>query len=196
MLWKKDYVNLRISSKQIQKDMKATFFIYSLIACLLVGTPMIVSAQLKLDRYVIASTGNDTTVGSLSISYTVGELAAIATVKSLNGRLVLTQGFQQHDDVLLNIDEELKIILDYTIAPNPFQRFVQVKLSTDKPIELELAVYNLLGQETPIPAQRKKVAGTWETEFDLERVPEGYYMLALKNKDGAVLRTFSIQKID
>lgn len=171
-------------------------FLSSLLCCLIMGLPLRSTAQLKLDRYVMAAAGNDTTVGSLNISYTVGELAAITTVTSLNGTLVLTQGFQQHDDILLNIDEELKIILDYTIAPNPASRFVQVKLSTDKPIELELAVYNMLGQNTPIPAQRKKVAGIWETEFDLERVPEGYYMLALKNKEGAILRTFNIQKVD
>lgn len=171
-------------------------YLTSLICCVLMSSPLFMSAQLKLDRYVIAAAGNDTTVGSLNISYTVGELAAITTVTSLNGTLVLTQGFQQHDDILLSVDEELKIILDYTIAPNPSDRFVKVKLSTDKPIELELAIYNMLGQGTPIPAQRNKVAGIWETEFDLERVPEGYYMLALKNKDGAILRTFNIQKID
>ena len=164
------------------------------ISCLCI--PQLLHAQLKLDRYVIAASGNDTTVGSLNISYTVGELAAITTVTSLNGSLILTQGFQQHDDILLDIDDDLKIILDYTIAPNPFKRYVNVKLSTDKPIELELAIYNLLGQETPIPVQRQKVGGVWETQFDLDRVPEGYYMLALKNKDGAILRTFNIQKID
>lgn len=175
--------------------MNRTYFT-SLLCCFCLLSPLMMTAQLKLDRHVIAATGNDTTVGNLSISYTVGELAAITTVTSLNGTLVLTQGFQQHDDVLLSIEDDLKIILDYTIAPNPSKRFVQVKLSTDKLIEIELAIYNLLGQETPIPVQRQKVAGVWETEFDLESVPEGYYMLALKNKDGAILRTFNIQKHD
>lgn len=173
--------------------MKKIIFLF---AFALICLPQILKAQLKLDRYVIAASGNDTTVGNLSISYTVGELAAITTVTSLNGTLILTQGFQQHDDILLDVDDDLKIILDYSIAPNPFQRYVNVKLSTDQPIELELAVYNLLGQETPIPSQIHRVAGVWETQFDLEKVPEGYYMLALKNKDGAVLRTFNIQKVD
>ena len=49
--------------------------------------------QVSIERYVIAPLGHYDTGGTLSLSYTVGE-PAVTTLLSINGTLILTQGFQ------------------------------------------------------------------------------------------------------
>jgi hypothetical protein len=152
-------------------------------------------AQIELDHYVIASMGGHSFDSTLSVSYTVGQIE-VATLTSNNGSLVLTQGFQQPEMLGVNIDDELEVVLNYQIYPNPTARILNVKITTDRTVELELSMANLLGQPIGIPAQKQKVNGEWEARFDLEGAAEGYYFLLLRNEAGELAGSWKIHKLN
>lgn len=151
-------------------------------------------AQLSLDRQVLGSTGNFSTVSNVSLSSTVGE-AVVAT--AISGSIVLTQGFQQPDGTTsVGIADDLRLSVQYTVAPNPTQDIVRVELTTDKPITIGLVLMDVRGRRVPVPEQEIRVNGTKSTELDLQALADGVYTLALKDEAGNIFRTFKIQRIN
>lgn len=161
---------------------------------LLWSLPVSISAQVSLDRQVIGSTGNFSTVSTVSLSSTVGE-AVVAT--AVSGSIVLTQGFQQPDGTTsVGIADDLRLLVRYTIAPNPTQDIVRVELTTDKPITISLLLMDVRGRRVPVPEQEVQVNGTESTEIDLGPLADGVYTLALKDEGGNIFRTFKVKKVN
>lgn len=163
---------------------------FLLLCCL----PVWLSAQVSLDRQVIGSTGNFSTVSNISLSSTVGE-SVVAT--AVSGSIVLTQGFQQPDGTnSVGIEDDLRLLVRYTVAPNPTQDIVRVELSTDKPITIGLVLMDVRGRRVPVPEQKIHVNGTESTEIDLQPLADGLYTLALIDEGGNTFRTFKVKKIN
>ena len=93
--------------------MKRISILISLLTFCLLGT----QAQIKLERQVIASTGNYSTSANLRLSSTAGEAASTSLI---NGSFRLTQGFQQPTtDEITDIDVSEALLVNYQIYPNP-----------------------------------------------------------------------------
>ncbi len=152
-------------------------------------------AQVELDHFVITPLGGHSFDSTFSVSYTMGQVE-VQTLVSNNGTLILTQGFQQPEMLGVGVDDELEILVNYQIYPNPTPGIVHVKLTTNRLVDLQLEMVNLLGQPIGIPAQHQKVTGDWETSFDLEGAASGYYFLMLRNEQGEIAGAWKVHKLD
>ena len=162
-----------------------------LICCLFLSS--ISFAQTTLERQVIGSAGSYATSGDISVSATVGETA---TETAISGTLILTQGFQQpNQEDFVGIEDEWNIIVDYNIFPNPTADKLIIELNTDKRIDLNFDLYDLRGRATPVDRISQQIQGKVKTEMNLTSLAEGTYLLSLSNKDGKVIKSFRIQKI-
>ncbi|MFK7923412.1 MAG: T9SS type A sorting domain-containing protein [Bacteroidia bacterium] len=169
-----------------------------LFTILSLGVFASVNAQLEIEHYAIVPMGGHSYSSDsvFSMSYTIGQVE-VKTLTANSGSLILTQGFQQPE--LINntsIKDDLNVLLDYQLYPNPTDRFLTVKLTTDKVVDLQLELVNILGQPIGIPVQKKKVQGVWEAQFDLEGTAEGYYLLMLRYGDGQIGGAWKVHRLD
>jgi hypothetical protein len=99
-------------------------------------------AQLVLNRQVVASSGGSGTVSNIQFDYTLGE-AAVMTFT--NGKLVLTQGFNQ-PEIFPALPPGTDPVKNYIIYPNPAATTLKIQfdLFTDAQVTFEL--FNSAGQ--------------------------------------------------
>lgn len=118
---------------------------------------------------VIASAGGSGTVGGITISWTLGELA-VTTLKS--GDLTVTQGFHQPPLGTTSVDERPKLHLDLAAHPNPAASYLTVRLPIVQTSGTFLLI-DLLGRTllSTVPT-----AGTTEMGLDLNGISEGTYV--------------------
>lgn len=153
-------------------------------------------AQLSLDRQVFATAGDTARAGSLRLFFTIGE-PMTTTLYSLNGTIIVTQGFQQPTkSEALSVEDEFNIHVKYNIFPNPTADILTIELETDKPVELEIGMFDLRGREIGIAAQTLRVIRSEEVDLDLRSVADGVYTLMVKDVgNDRVVKMFKIQKI-
>jgi hypothetical protein len=65
--------------------------------------------------------------------------------------------------------------------PNPFNPVTVIEYSIPKSSELEISVYNLLGQRVQILFSGKQEAGSHKVEFDGTELPSGIYLYQIKS---------------
>lgn len=148
-----------------------------------------------LSRVLVSAMGGFSEVGGLSLQYSVGE-PVITTVVGNNGNLVVTQGFQQENLYPVSIEDGVYAMLDLQYWPNPASTVLNLKVSSDKLVEMNAGIYDLLGRPTGIPVQNMRVQAPAEAEFDIEPLAEGNYFLILKTEEGRILHSIKIQKIN
>ncbi|MEN8157055.1 MAG: T9SS type A sorting domain-containing protein [Bacteroidota bacterium] len=84
-----------------------------------------------------------------------------------------------------------KIILKQNF-PNPFHNETFVTYTLEKPAEIELAVYNQLGQEVAMPDRGLKPAGSHTIKFDATGLAAGVYYYRLKTGGSVQARKMSL----
>lgn len=159
---------------------------------LLIAAIATVNAQ-SLERQVIASTGGYSEANGVSLSFTVGE-PVIET--AVSGSIVLTQGFQQPDDITTGINDKPSVTVNYTVFPNPTANSIQIDLQSDKNVEVELALYDIQGQRISMFDKSTRIEGTAHEEMDLSSLAAAQYILVLSDTEGKPLKNFKVQKID
>ena len=151
-----------------------------------------------LERSVFATMGAANTQNGVELSYTVGE-PFVRTAVTLSGALVLTQGFQQPDELsneLVFIDGPVLAELTYEVFPNPTPDRLYVRLTSTRPLRLAVTVYDLQGRETPVAAQPMMVSSQpTQAMLDLSPVTDGIYLLAILHEDGRLIKTFRIERL-
>jgi len=102
----------------------------------------------------------------------------------------------------ISIDEErsTKIVFFVSRAePNPFQDQVKIKYGLPKSADVQISIYNLLGQEVRALLNEKKKAGiyyaTWDGRSNTgNELPAGIYFVRLKS--GAYYEIIKIAKLE
>ncbi|MDX2001958.1 MAG: T9SS type A sorting domain-containing protein [Chitinophagales bacterium] len=155
------------------------------------GAAVAANAQ-SLERQVIGAAGGYDVAGGVSLSYTVGE-PIVET--AISGSIILTQGFQQPDDLGVGI-KEVSINVEYTVFPNPTDDILFVDLKSDKPADVKLTFFNIAGQQMEYLTQAVTVNGKTRLQFSLKDLAAGQYILVLNDKAGNPLRNFKIQKLN
>ena len=152
-------------------------------------------SQLSLDRQVIGTTGGYGQVGTLSLSYTMGEMST-KTAITTNGMLILTQGFQQPDTgFFVGIEKPIAFPVEYTIYPNPTSGVLRVDLTTDRIATVIMDVHDMRGRKTSVPLQNIRFEGTRTTIFNLEALADGFYLFNFRNEKGELIKTEKVQKV-
>jgi hypothetical protein len=143
------------------------------------------SAQVAQERWVIATSGGQSSSGSLSLSWTLGE--PMTETYNASG-LTVSQGFQQG---ALNTTgtHDASLFYEVTVFPNPTSQTLYVTApDADSPLLAELVGLNgtvLWSQQLAHPIEKSPIP--------VAMLPEATYFLVLRNDDG-MSTTFKIQK--
>lgn len=173
ILFISSFITLKILSQ-----MKSIILIHLLLLMMITAT-----AQLRLERQVIGSSGTKLQFGSLSQDFTVGE-PVISTLTNID--LILSQGFHQGN---LGPANSLQPLLDQgelTIYPQPAQTVLFIRLSTSFPTAIRIDVYDLLGRQmlgkrNALPAHQS------EMQLEIRDLNAGAYVLRLTDLEGRLV---------
>ena len=132
----------------------------------------------KVERSVIASSGEQSTNSWVIVEWTLGE-PVVETV--MNDEVILTQGFQQgtwySDTTSIKTYLENFAVKTY---PNPATDYLYVQIDTDKPFFGEVALYDINGK----PVMKK----TLDPNSKKEKIELGYlaktqYLLVVQDEN-------------
>lgn len=143
-----------------------------------------------IDRPTLSSGGLDYLInGSISVQSTLGE-TVIETVKIGNTRL--TQGFQQHDQVIkLPAGRGAATLTDLLVFPNPAINQVNVKFNMIEPAMVKVTLYNKSGK---VVASAMQFCSTGLQEIPLLfSLPSGLYVLDISYKGYSVTTKILVQ---
>jgi hypothetical protein len=149
-----------------------------------------------LSPQVIASAGNYVSAGGISLSYTVGELAAIQTFTSANDSIILTQGFQQPNDIvsgLINIEKGE--VGSFSVYPIPAYTTIWYGYQFNEPGKAEVSMFNILGQRMDYSLSENYTSGKLIHSFDCTSYASGNYMLSVKFTKATGQETILTKKI-
>ena len=136
------------------------------------------SAQ-TLSPSVIASSGNYASGGGFSLSYTVGELAAVQTFSA--GNHILTQGFQQPNDILNGLlDIEKGADGAFSVYPVPAQTTLWYGYEFNEAGKVEVSLFNIIGQKMDYSFTETYDNGKLIHNFDCSTYASGAYILSVK----------------
>lgn len=147
----------------------------------------------SLSPTVIASGGNYTAAGGYSLSYTVGEMAAITTVTSSNGATILTQGFQQPNDIINGLlDVEKEGDLSFSVYPNPTTDQLWFGYEFSQSGKVEVTLFNVVGQKLNYTLNESYDNGKVVHHFDCTSYAAGDYVMSVKfTSDKGASKTIS-----
>ena len=135
----------------------------------------VIKAQIA-DRQTVASSGDYFVLNpSYTFQCTIGE-AVVQTLQA--GPVVLTQGFQQPDQLIKLPIPSGGVPSDVTVYPNPAVDQVKVQFNLDAPLWIKLVLVNNAGQivrQLPLSYYQ---AGLHEVPFDFH-LASGLYLLTL-----------------
>lgn len=69
--------------------------------------------------------------------------------------------------------------------PNPFQTQTSVSMQVDRPMRIQLSIYNVLGQKVTTLANSFHRSGTYTYVFDANGLPSGIYLLRAESESTA-----------
>lgn len=140
---------------------------------------------------VLASGGRYASAGGYSVSYTVGEMAAVSTLTA-SGR-TLTQGFQQPNDILIGIlDAEKTAEGTFAVYPNP--AVDKLWLGYEFPKDGEVAIYltTVTGQSLGAVLKETYESGKVLHPLDCTAFAAGDYLITANyTAAGGQLRQFT-----
>jgi hypothetical protein len=165
---------------------KITFLIMLAIAGL--------SAQSQtLSPTVISSSGGFFTSSNAMLSATVAEMTMVQTFTSSGN--ILTQGFQQPEDLSVGINEIPVASGDLLIYPNPTNGSFTLSFQNNNSSETSIMIYNLAGQLV-LEKQVSQSAGLNTINFDISTYSQGMYILQLVTNNAKGEKNLSYHKIN
>lgn len=178
-------VNLN-SINTISGNMKKLFCVLCTITCAVSFS----SAQ-TLSPAVLSSAGGIGKTDNVSVEWTLGQSAVETAVTNDN---IITQGFHQGDLRIVDIEtpnETLASSFHISVAPNPVQSVLTVRLQSDNDSKLLLNLSDMNGQHL----LGVEASSTDTQDIDMSTLSQGYYILSVKTKQGDVVKTYKISKI-
>jgi len=134
---------------------------------------------------VMSTLGGGSTVGTMSISYTVGE-AVVSTIE--NNAIKLNQGFHQPRYVLTAIKETFPEGA-VKVFPNPTTSILEVQLEGIALENIQISLTDVAGRNI---ATSKIHSMHWQT--DISNLADGYYVLTVSDIKNLKSNSFKIFK--
>lgn len=154
--------------------------------------PAAVFAQ-SLSPTVISSSGGYYASANTSLSFTVAEMTMVQTFSSSSN--ILTQGFQQPEDMVVNIPETPGSTEDMMIFPNPTNGQFNLTFSSNSIENNIIKLYDLLGQVV-LTKDVSQLTGMNTVSFDISNLSQGIYMIQLITMNAQGERQTNISKIN
>ncbi len=131
----------------------------------------------SLSPEVIASAGGYASVGGVSLSYTVGEMAMVETFTNAN--TILTQGFHQPEMNITRILEADRTDFgSFAVYPNPATTEVFFGYEFPQEGRVEVTLYNNLGQVVQnVFKDDEYSSGKTINSFNCSLLAAGNYMM-------------------
>ena len=110
-----------------------------------------------------------------------GWYTALVSVKDEHGAVGQLQ-FTVYVDFVTGVEPIPGIPTEFTLSqnyPNPFNPVTIIRYALPQASEVNLTVYNLLGQEIEILVNEHQPIGTYEVSFDASILPSGIYFYRL-----------------
>lgn len=140
----------------------------------------------QLMQQVIGSTGSSASAGGYNLAYTVGEIA-VSTAISPN--LILTQGFHQPHEQLVNINTPNGHTVLIRLFPNPTDGMVSLTLSGGSVSDKEhfsFAIFDILGRKLLV-STLAEFGDNLAAEIDFRPFTAGlYYVQVLDASENAI----------
>ena len=147
---------------------------------------MILSVMGLSAQSVIVPFGGDATDGSVTVSYTVGQVAVQA---NSDGGTTIYEGVQQPYEIqIIGIDDYPGITLNAMVYPNPTVENVQLTMNNEQ-LEGEVRVFDMNGKFLFV----KKIEGE-NTEIPMSDLSAGTYFVNVVSGT-QVLKTFKVIKL-
>jgi hypothetical protein len=135
-----------------------------------------ISLNAQVTQEVIASSGGYNVNGNVSLSWTLGE-TIVPTLKSPDGALVLSHGFQQKL-LVTAVEETIYDLVKIKVFPNPVTEAVNIQF--DAPLEEEISLDILDSQGKLIKTDIIEPASTVK-EINMQDVAGGIYYIRLSS---------------
>ncbi len=145
----------------------------------------------SLSPTVVASAGDYFDNGTVSISFTVGEVA-VTTLEA--GDVILTQGFQQPFELDVTAVDDQEISWSVKTYPNPVKENLHVKFTLEKPDDFTVVVMDLTGKKVFIKKYTQVRSGEVK-DIDFQNFAPGIYLISLTSEDKSVRKIYKVQKV-
>jgi len=165
--------------------------IISLFYAVMLFTGML-QAQ-TLSPTVISSSGGFYTSANAMLSFTVAEMTMVQTFTTAGN--ILTQGFQQPEDMSVSIQETPTVSGVIMIYPNPTIGNFTLSYVSNENAETTINLYNIVGQVV-LSKSVSQVKGLNTVNFDISSFSQGIYMLELTLTSAKGDKKATYQKIN
>ena len=145
----------------------------------------------SLSPTVIASAGDYFDNGTVSISFTVGEVA-VTTLEA--GDVILTQGFQQPFELDVTGVKDQEISWSVRTYPNPVKENLHVKFTLESPEGFTIVVMDLTGKKVFIKKYDQVQPGEVK-DIDFQNYAPGIYLVSVTSNDKSVRKIYKVQKV-
>ena len=141
---------------------------------LILLTSLTAISQTAIEKSTIDSGGATTTNGTLTMVYTIGE---VAVQENTNGTVHISEGFIGTDTMSsLGLDAYTPLA-GVQLFPNPATDFVNLRFS--KVANYEINIYDLLGKEVTT----YQVSNSDTQRIALGQLPNAVYLVLVKNEN-------------
>jgi hypothetical protein len=165
-----------------------------LIKCVLLVFAGVLRLQAQtLSPTVVSSSGGYFTSANASLSFTVAEMTMVQTFTTAGN--ILTQGFQQPEDMSVSIQETPTVSGEIMIYPNPTNGNFTLSYVSNENSETTINLYNLVGQVV-LSKSVSQVKGLNTVNFDISSFSPGIYMLELSLTNARGEKKATYQKIN
>ena len=145
-----------------------------LIGCCVAGTYSVSLAQ-SLSPQVLSSAGEYKTIGSGSLSYTVGETEVKTYTQ--NGQ-VLTQGFQQPQEILSSLLDAQTEAIGFEIYPSPADQSVFTAWDIPADGEVRISITDAQGKLVYNDFNRSETEGRTILPIHTAQLASGNYVIS------------------
>ena len=147
-------------------------------------------SQITIEPSIIASGGGYGETETMSISWTLGELA---TTTLTGGDIILTQGFQQPFDFRTGISTEA-LNWEITAYPNPVKDELFVRFDIDRTREFLIEIQDVTGRVLYLE-QKKEIFPGDVIQLNTSNFTYGVYFLKVFTPDREQSQVLSIRKL-
>jgi hypothetical protein len=145
----------------------------------------------SLSPTVIASAGNVISNGTVSLSWTLGELA-VSTINS--GANILTQGFHQPETSIPIGIKNIGITTSVSAFPNPVANELTLEINSGTTETFDVIIIDALGRQIA-KNQFNATYGQTRHTMNISDFAPGTYLMKVNSTNGKFAKTLKITKI-